>query len=79
MKYQCSFCAKIKGSGWRCSDCGILLCNDCSKGGRSGAVGMAGRILAGVATYGASEVARAGYRKVRQKCVSCHGTNLIRL
>jgi len=79
MRYVCSFCAKTKSGGWRCSDCGMLQCDNCSKGGGSSALGAAGRLVAGIATYGASEVVRAGYRKTKQHCVGCKGGNLVRV
>lgn len=79
MKYQCTFCAKVHGSAWRCRSCGMLTCDACSKGGKSSALGIAGRAAAGYMTMGLSELARMGYRKANQECPGCGGDSLIRV
>jgi hypothetical protein len=79
MLYRCSFCAGSFEKIWRCKDCGMFICDNCSKGGKSTDLQVAGRILAGFATYGASELIRAGYRQKNQKCTQCDGSNLILL
>ena len=76
-KYRCSFCGKVKRRAWRCGSCGYILCSNCSKGGKSTALGAMGRTVAAAATYGASEVVRWGYRKANQKCHRCGGSSLV--
>lgn len=79
MSYRCTFCADVKNHVWRCSDCGMLVCDSCSKGGKSTAAGIAGRAVAGYITAGLSEVVRATARKIGQHCPRCKGDNLIRV
>ncbi len=79
MKYQCTFCANVKKHVYRCSSCGILVCNSCAKGGKSSAVGAAGRAVAGYMSAGLTEVARAGYRRATQHCPRCDSKDLIRV
>ena len=79
MNYQCSFCGQIVSTALRCKDCGYVFCEPCTKGGKSSTAGVVGRTLLGVLTYGASEVARAGYRKIGQKCPTCDGKELVRI
>lgn len=77
--YKCSFCGREEKSIWRCRDCGTMVCDSCSKGGRSSKLGAATRAFAGYVTVGASEAARALYRKANQHCPSCESDDLIRL
>lgn len=77
MAYKCSFCGQNYDEAWRCKDCGMIICDSCSKGGKSGALGGTARVVAGLYTAGLSEVARAGYRKLNQKCLKCNGDNLV--
>lgn len=79
MLYRCSFCGADEDSAWRCSDCGMIVCDSCSKGGKSGLTGKLARVYFGVASAGLTEVARAGYRKKKQKCPRCDGKSLIRI
>jgi hypothetical protein len=79
VKYQCTFCADVKSHAWRCTDCGMLVCDSCSKGGKSTAAGIAGRAVVGYATAGLSEIARLGFRKINQHCPGCGGDDLIRI
>ncbi|HAO21263.1 MAG: hypothetical protein BWK80_49905 [Desulfobacteraceae bacterium IS3] len=79
MAYQCSFCGNEFKDIWRCRDCGFMVCDNCSKGGKSGLAGKIGRAYVAVATSGLSEVARAGYRKIKQHCPSCEGKDLIKI
>ena len=78
-RYKCSFCGREEKSIWRCRDCGTMVCDSCSKGGRSSKLGIAARAMAGYVSAGATEAARALYRKANQHCPSCEGTDLIRL
>jgi hypothetical protein len=76
-KYRCSFCGEVTKRAWRCSTCGFIACTNCSKGGKSTALGKVVRLGAGVVTYGATEVLRAGYRKANQKCPNCNSHEVI--
>jgi hypothetical protein len=77
VKYTCSFCGKEARRAWRCSNCGYLACTDCSKGGKSTALGKIVRLGAGAVTLGGTEVLRAGYRKASQKCPRCESGDII--
>lgn len=79
MSYRCSFCGVIKKHVYRCSDCGMLVCSSCAKGGKSSAMGVAGRTIAGYLSAGATEVARAAYRRAKQHCPRCDSKDLIRV
>ncbi len=79
MSYQCTFCASIQKHVFRCSGCGMLVCSSCAKGGKSSAVGAASRTVAGYFSLGATEVARAAYRRAKQHCPRCDGKDLIRM
>jgi len=78
-KYQCGFCGDESNSLWRCRDCGDMVCDACSKGGKSSKLGVAGRVVAGYVSVGATEALRSGYRKVNQHCPSCESKDLIRI
>ena len=78
-RYRCSFCGRDESSIWRCRDCGTMVCDACSKGGRSSKLGIATRAVAGYVSAGATGAARALYRKANQHCPSCEGKDLIRL
>ena len=75
----CDCCERDLNGGWRCRDCDHKFCNNCSKGGRSSGLGVATRTVFGIFTYGASEIARAGYRKAKQKCPYCGSKDLMRI
>jgi hypothetical protein len=75
----CDICDLDLDHGWWCRNCGTRFCDVCSKGGRSSSMGVAVRIIAGVVTYGVSEIVRYGYRKANQKCPNCEETDLIRI
>ena len=77
--YRCSFCGKTAKRAWRCTECGYIMCANCSKGGKSTGLGKFVRTGAAIATYGISEVARAGYRKVNQKCIHCGSIEIMSL
>ena len=79
MSYRCTFCANTKKHVYRCSDCGMLVCSSCAKGGTSSAMGVAGRTVAGYLSAGATEMARAAYRRAKQHCPRCDGKDLIRV
>jgi hypothetical protein len=79
MKYRCTFCARVFSHLLRCETCGILVCDSCTKGGRSSNLGVAARAAAGYLTAGLSEVARLGYRKLKQHCPSCGDDQLTRV
>ena len=73
----CALCCKPFDRGWRCKSCWSLICDDCSKGGKSSGGVVALRWIAGIYTLGLSEAARAGYRKSIQKCPKCDNSILI--
>jgi len=79
MVYQYSFCGGEFKVLWRCRDCGYMVCDDCSKGGKSGLLGKVVRGYVGLSTLGLTEVARAGYRKAKQHCPSCESKDLIKI
>jgi hypothetical protein len=79
MAYRYSFCGNDFKDIRRCRDCGMMVCDNCSKGGKSGLLGKVVRGYVGVSTLGLSELAREGYRKVKQFCPSCEGKDLIRI
>jgi len=79
MSYQCSFCGSEFSQVWRCRECGTMICDSCSKGGKSGTLGKLARAYVGLSTLGASEVVRSGYRKIKQHCPSCESSDLIRI
>jgi DNA-directed RNA polymerase subunit RPC12/RpoP len=63
---------------WRCRECGIIICDSCSKGGnliRKKHI----RIGVGILTLGISEVVLAVYRKMKQHCTNCGSQNLIKI
>lgn len=74
----CSCCGRTYESGWKCG-CGERICDHCANGGRSGLLGKMGRGLAAVATYGASEVVRAGYRRMTRACPKCGSNEFMRI
>jgi len=76
-QYVCSFCGGQFKQVWRCRNCGTVVCDTCSKGGKSSMLGKLTRAYVGVSTLGLSEATRSGYRKIKQKCPSCDGKDLI--
>ena len=77
--YECGFCGKDFKGVWRCSGCGMLTCDTCSKGGQSTGAGGAGRAVAGLYTLGITELARSAYRKAKQHCLNCGGKSLVKV
>jgi predicted RNA-binding Zn-ribbon protein involved in translation (DUF1610 family) len=79
MSYQCPSCDGEFSHVWRCRECGMIVCDACSKGGQSSTLGKLVRIFIGILTLAISEVARAGYRKIKQRCPNCGSTDLIKI
>ncbi len=79
MSYRCTFCGDIKRHVYRCSGCGMLVCSPCAKGGKSSKIGLATRAVAGYVSAGATEAARAAYRRTKQHCPRCDSKDLIRV
>lgn len=75
----CTCCGRTYKTGWKCGGCEERICDDCANGGRSGLLGKMVRVGAAVATYGASEVARAGYRRLTRVCPKCGGNEFMRI
>jgi hypothetical protein len=68
---HCEVCLQDFSSGGRCRGCNLVVCDTCTKGGRSSAGGKLLRGVFGLATYGVSEVVRAAMRSSNQACPRC--------
>ena len=75
----CLSCEQTFSYGWRCKKCQARYCDACAKGGRSTTTGKGMRLIAGIFTYGLSEVARATVRNVMKACPKCGSDDLMRI
>ena len=75
--YECVQCGNVFDNVWCCKECGALMCDSCSKGGKSTSTGVGARVLSAWYTLGVSEVVRAGYRASRKRCPQCSSTDLV--
>lgn len=79
MSYKCPICQGEFNQIWRCRDCGVIICDSCSKGGNSSIMEKIIRIIVGILTLSLSEVILAAYRKKKQHCPNCHSKKLIKI
>ncbi len=77
MTRECTFCGRIFDHLFRCSDCGMLVCDDCSDGWMFSPPGRLTRGAVAHMSSGGAEITGDGYSGANQSCPNCDGRQLI--